>query len=120
MELETGQLDPMPNWVGLYVYFYFEQDGEYMDCLIVFDLTIISEDSFTDISEDEVSEDSEDEDQQGEEKAAITDGDEFFLLEDWPEEPDVITCAGTSSSKNWIYYFPDKVDRKSDVRFWNA
>jgi hypothetical protein len=92
--------------------------GEIMDCTLWLDLTIISED-FEDLYEDEYDEYSEDEETE-ETVSNVEDGDEFYLLEDWPEEPDVITCSGTSSSKNWIYYFPDKVDRHSDVRFWNA
>ena len=54
----------MPTQASLYVYFYFYEDGEYMDCYIDFHVTIISEDSFVEeveaeVDDSEVTEDEE-------------------------------------------------------------
>jgi len=106
----------MPTYavIDFYFWFYDSVEYEYMDCFIEFSVEIVA---FTEPEEEDIIESEEDEEADEEEDYA--DESSFFLIEDWPEEPEIILCLGTSSSKNWEYQFPDLVDEDADVSFIN-
>lgn len=86
-----------------------------MDCELTISLSILEIPEVEETITDEVQDDTDDDD----EDQVVGEGDEIFLLEEWPWEPEPILCSGTSSSKNWEYQFPDVVEKDCQISFFN-
>jgi hypothetical protein len=103
----------MPTSAEIFFHFLLVSEDKLMFNDIVLSISFFDEIEVEDelIDEDDSSDDDDIE---------LGEDDEFFLLEEWPEDAEPILCLGTSSSKNWVYWFPDLVDKDSHVSFWNA
>lgn len=104
----------MPTYVEVLFYFYLydEVENDWMDCDLLLTISIVEQPAVVEIDAGEEGDSYEEEDK------IVSEGDDFFLLDGWPEKSEPILCSGTASSKNWVYQFPNLVEKDSKITLY--